>query len=73
MTPIIMKFGGSSVADAACIRQVATSARTALADINVEMISIGANEINLSPVVKRENEHDALRRLQAALMTEEVA
>ena len=45
----------------------------ALAEINVEMISMGANEINLSLVVKREQEHDALRRLHAALMEREVA
>ncbi len=40
----------------------------ALADINIEMISMGANEINLSIVVKREQEHETLRRLHAALI-----
>ena len=39
-----------------------------LADINIEMISMGANEINLSIVIKREQEHEALRRLHAALI-----
>lgn len=40
----------------------------AIADINIEMISMGANEINLSIVVKREHEHETLRRLHAALI-----
>jgi aspartate kinase len=40
----------------------------ALADINIEMISMGANEINLSIVIKREHEHETLRRLHAALI-----
>jgi aspartate kinase len=40
----------------------------ALNDINVEMISMGANEINLSLVVRRADEHEALRRLHAALI-----
>ncbi len=40
----------------------------ALADINIEMISMGANEINLSIVIKREHEHEALRRLHTALI-----
>jgi len=40
----------------------------ALNDINVEMISMGANEINLSLVVRRSDEHEALRRLHAALI-----
>ena len=39
----------------------------ALGEINVEMISMGANEINLSLVVPREREHEAVRRLHAAL------
>ena len=32
------------------------------------MISMGANEINLSLVVKRDQEHETLRRLHAALI-----
>jgi aspartate kinase len=40
----------------------------ALEGINVEMISMGANEINLSLVVRRADEHEALRRLHAALI-----
>ena len=40
----------------------------ALADINIEMISMGANEINLSLVVERRQEHETLRRLHAALI-----
>ncbi|MDE3246560.1 MAG: lysine-sensitive aspartokinase 3 [Acidobacteriota bacterium] len=40
----------------------------ALPDINIEMISMGANEINLSLVVQREHEQEALRRLHAALI-----
>ena len=42
---------------------------TALRDINVEMISMGANEINLSLVVPKEHADEALRRLHAALIT----
>ncbi|MBI1751546.1 MAG: lysine-sensitive aspartokinase 3 [Acidobacteria bacterium] len=41
---------------------------TALGDINVEMISMGANEINLSLVVKEERTAEALRRLHQVLM-----
>ncbi|HTL98836.1 MAG TPA: lysine-sensitive aspartokinase 3 [Holophagaceae bacterium] len=41
---------------------------TALQDINVEMISMGANEINLSLVVRREDADEALRRLHRALI-----
>jgi aspartate kinase len=41
---------------------------TALGDINVEMISMGANEINLSLVVKEERAADALRRLHRVLV-----
>ncbi len=41
---------------------------TALRDINVEMISMGANEINLSLVVRRAEADEALRRLHAALI-----
>jgi len=40
----------------------------ALRDINVEMISMGANEINLSIVVRQEDAHPALRALHAALI-----
>jgi aspartate kinase len=40
----------------------------ALQDINVEMISMGANEINLSIVVKSEDAKPALRNLHAALI-----
>lgn len=41
---------------------------TALGDINVEMISMGANEINLSLVVKEESTAKALRRLHRVLV-----
>jgi aspartate kinase len=41
---------------------------TALGDINVEMISMGANEINLSLVVKEESTSEALRRLHRVLV-----
>ena len=40
----------------------------ALRDINVEMISMGANEINLSLVVRQTQADEALRRLHAALI-----
>jgi aspartate kinase len=40
----------------------------ALREINVEMISMGANEINLSLVVKAEDAKPALRALHAALI-----
>ncbi|HEX9081155.1 MAG TPA: lysine-sensitive aspartokinase 3 [Holophagaceae bacterium] len=40
---------------------------TALGDINVEMISMGANEINLSLVVRRDQADEALRRLHRVL------
>ena len=40
----------------------------ALGDINVEMISMGANEINLSLVVQHQQRTDALRRLHRALI-----
>jgi len=40
---------------------------TALGDINVEMISMGANEINLSLVVQQEHAAEALRRLHRVL------
>lgn len=45
---------------------VAARAFRALEDVNVELISMGANEINLSVVVARADEHDAVRRLHAA-------
>jgi aspartate kinase len=40
----------------------------ALGDINVEMISMGANEINLSLVVQQHQRTEALRRLHRALI-----
>lgn len=40
----------------------------ALGDVNVEMISMGANEINLSVVVQHHQRTDALRRLHRALI-----
>jgi aspartate kinase len=49
---------------------VAGRAFGALCDINVEMISLGANEINLSLVVKRDKEVEVLRRLHAAFFDE---
>jgi aspartate kinase len=39
-----------------------------LGDINVEMISMGANEINLSLVVRQEEADEALRRLHRVLV-----
>jgi aspartate kinase len=41
---------------------------TALGDINVEMISMGANEINLSLVVRQDQASEALRRLHRVLV-----
>jgi aspartate kinase len=41
---------------------------SALGDINVEMISMGANEINLSVVVQHHQRTEALRRLHVALI-----
>jgi len=41
---------------------------TALGDINVEMISMGANEINLSLVVQQDRTAEALRRLHRVLV-----
>lgn len=43
---------------------------TALGDINIELISMGANEINLSLVVPRVHEDESLRRLHSALVEE---
>ena len=40
----------------------------ALGDINVEMISMGANEINLSLVLPQRDVHEALRRLHRGLI-----
>jgi aspartate kinase len=40
----------------------------ALSDINIEMISMGANEINLSLVVKAEEAKKAVQRLHGALI-----
>jgi len=45
----------------------------ALGEINVEMISMGANEINLSIVIRRADEHEVLRRLHGALIESEHA
>ncbi len=42
-----------------------------LGDINVEMISMGANEINLSLVVRSEQAGEALRRMHRVLVGEE--
>lgn len=42
---------------------VSAAALTALASFHVEMLSMGANEINLSVVVKQAAAHDALRAL----------
>jgi aspartate kinase len=41
---------------------------SSLGDINVEMISMGANEINLSLVVRQEQGDEALRRLHRVLV-----
>ncbi len=43
---------------------------TALEDINVEMISMGANEVNLSLVLAAADAPEALRRLHRALIEE---
>ena len=43
---------------------------SALRDINVEMISMGANEINLSLLVRRGEADEAMRRLHHALIEE---
>jgi len=47
---------------------LAGRAFAALGSINVEMISMGANEINLSLVLEKEHVPEALRRLHAALI-----
>lgn len=47
---------------------ISSQAFGALQDINVEMISMGANEINLSLVVKADRAKEAVRRLHAALI-----
>ncbi|MBI4914056.1 MAG: lysine-sensitive aspartokinase 3 [Acidobacteria bacterium] len=52
---------------------VAGRALGALGGINVEMISMGANEINLSLVLRRSESEEALRRLHRALIEEGVA
>lgn len=49
---------------------LAARAFTALGEINVEMISMGANEINLSLVLRRSQAEEALRRLHRALIEE---
>ena len=51
---------------------LAARAFTALGEINVEMISMGANEINLSLVLRRAEADEALRRLHRALIEEGV-
>jgi len=45
---------------------IAARAFGALQDINVELISMGANEVNLSLVVQREQAAEAVRRLHRA-------
>jgi aspartate kinase len=45
---------------------IAARAFGALEDINVELISMGANEVNLSVVVRSEQASEAVRRLHAA-------
>jgi aspartate kinase len=49
---------------------LAGRAFAALGGINVEMISMGANEINLSLVLEKDQAPEALRRLHAALIEE---
>ncbi len=51
---------------------LAARAFGALGGINVEMISMGANEINLSLVLRRDHAEEALRRLHRALIEEGV-
>lgn len=51
---------------------LAARAFTALGEINVEMISMGANEINLSLVLRKAEADEALRRLHRALIEEGV-
>lgn len=45
---------------------IAARAFRALEDINVELISMGANEVNLSLVVRADQEAEAVRRLHGA-------
>jgi aspartate kinase len=52
---------------------VLATAFKALGGIGVEMISMGANEINLSLVMKSEDSDEALRRLHAAFFEGEEA
>lgn len=47
---------------------VAARAFAALRGMNIEMISMGANEINLSLVLANADAHEALRRLHAELL-----
>jgi aspartate kinase len=47
---------------------IASSALAALDDLEVEMLSMGANEINLSLVVDRRLEHEVVRRLHRRLI-----
>ena len=51
---------------------VAARIFTALGDINIELISMGANEINLSLVVPQRDVVEALRRLHRSLIEEAV-
>ncbi len=51
---------------------LAARAFGALGGINVEMISMGANEINLSLVLRQDQAEEALRRLHRALIEEGV-
>ncbi|MBL8897624.1 MAG: aspartate kinase [Planctomycetes bacterium] len=52
-------------------RGVCTRVFDALAEMPIELISMGANEINLSVVVERKLEQDVVRRLHAALIESE--
>lgn len=47
---------------------VASSALSAVDDLEVEMLSMGANEINLSLVIERRFEHEVVRRLHRKLI-----
>jgi aspartate kinase len=49
-------------------RGVCTRVFQCLSELPIELISMGANEINLSLVVERGLEHDVVRRLHAALI-----
>jgi len=51
-----------------CTPGIGAQLLTALGDINVEMISMGANEINLSIVVEQSRTAEALRRMHRVLV-----